>query len=546
MRLSLSRLRSRRSYFPLLVLYGVFCLCAFYALKSRKRVDLNLKSDLNNDGTGTYEPNAIRVVTSEETQGGSPVDPDVKLKRNTIREMMKHAWSSYAKHAWGSNELSVDSKSGHQAAFFGTVPMGITIIDSLDTLFIMELNEEFESARRYVKDTLNFRKYTKVSLFEFNIRVLGGLLSAYSLTMDEIFLQKAVELADRLLPAFKTSTGIPMSLVNLLTGDRINYNWMSGGCSSLADVGTLHMEFTYLSELTGNAVYARKVHRIREVIRQIHQPSELFFNAISPNEPRWCDESAGLASLADSFYEYLLKEWIRTNHRDTVARVMYDEGIQALLTHDVFRYSKRGHLYLCPFRSVNCKMEHLACFAGGMLALGAANISDPWFDRGKNVTETCRLSYASSRTHLGPESFTYSVASETVPVARHNLLRPETVESYFYLWRLTKDSKYRDWAWDLAVALENYSRTPDGYAGLRNVDVPGQLDGVQQAYFLAETLKYLYLIFSEDTLLPLNRWVFNTEAHPFPVRDRVILKHGYVWPKPFKTSQDPENLSSKN
>lgn len=90
------------------------------------------------------------------------------------------------------------------------------------------------------------------------------------------------------------------------------------------------------------------------------------------------------------------------------------------------------------------------------------------------------------------------------------------------MWRLTKDRKYRDWAWDAVQALDQYCLVPDGegYSGIDNVDAtkPKQ-DDVQQSFFLAETLKYLYLIFSDDTLLPLDQWVFNTEAHPLPIKN---------------------------
>lgn len=85
---------------------------------------------------------------------------------------------------------------------------------------------------------------------------------------------------------------------------------------------------------------------------------------------------------------------------------------------------------------------------------------------------------------------------------------------------MTKDPKYRDWAWDAAEAIEKHCRTDGGYTGFRDVRAPDTTqDDVQQSFFFAETLKYLYLIFSDDSVLPFDKYVFNTEAHPFLIRN---------------------------
>lgn len=123
-------------------------------------------------------------------------------------------------------------------------------------------------------------------------------------------------------------------------------------------------------------------------------------------------------------------------------------------------------------------------------------------------------------SHIGPEGFSFSSGREFEPVDPYYILRPEVIESYFYLWRMTKDEKYREWAWDAAEHIEKHCRTEGGYTGFRDVRSPESTqDDVQQSFFFAETLKYLYLIFSDDDLLPLDKYVFNTEAHPFLIRN---------------------------
>ncbi len=136
------------------------------------------------------------------------------LRRDSVREAMRHAWSSYAANAFGFDELMPAAKRGKNG--FGG--MGATIVDALDTLHIMGLDDEFRAARGWVAKQLTFSRSFDASVFETTIRIVGGLLSANHLTGDELFVEKARELADRLLPAFDTPTGIPFSTVNLKTG----------------------------------------------------------------------------------------------------------------------------------------------------------------------------------------------------------------------------------------------------------------------------------------------------------------------------------------
>ena len=151
-------------------------------------------------------------------------------RREKVKSMMKHAWDNYVTYAWGKNELRPVSKRGHSASIFGSSSMGATIVDSLDTLFIMGFNEEFEKGKAWVAEHLDLGQMTgDVSVFETNIRYLGGLLSIFSLTGEEIFKSKAVHIADKLLPAFNSPTGIPYALVNMRGGSAKNFGWASGG-----------------------------------------------------------------------------------------------------------------------------------------------------------------------------------------------------------------------------------------------------------------------------------------------------------------------------
>uniref|UniRef100_A0A2M4A6G7 alpha-1,2-Mannosidase n=1 Tax=Anopheles triannulatus TaxID=58253 RepID=A0A2M4A6G7_9DIPT len=471
-------------------------------------------------------------LTYNSTVGEDP-DPAVREKRNKVKEMMVHAWSNYKLYAWGKNELRPLSKRGHSNSIFGSYDLGATIVDGLDTLYLMGLHREFDEARDWVE-----RKFTlenvdaDLSVFETNIRFIGGFLTCYALTGDRLFLEKARYVADKLLPAFQTPTGIPYALINVRNGMSKNYGWASGGSSILSEFGTLHLEFAYLSDITGDAVYRDRVQTIRSVLKDIEKPKGLYPNYLNPKTGKWGQQHMSLGALGDSFYEYLLKAWIQSGHEDEEAREMYDEAMQAIIQH-MIRSSPSGLMYVSDmkFERLEHKMDHLACFAGGLFGLGGTSLNNQYSERymeiGEGLTNTCHESYIRTYTRLGPESFRFNDGVEAKALKaqeKYYILRPETFESYFIMWRLTHDQKYRDWGWDAIQALEKHCRTPTGYTGLKNVYLTEPVkDDVQQSFFLAETLKYLYLLFSDDSLLPLDDWVFNTEAHPLPVKDRNPL-----------------------
>lgn len=462
-------------------------------------------------------------------------DPDaaVREKRNKVKEMMIHAWDNYKLYAWGKNELKPITKRGHSGSIFGAYDLGATIVDGLDTLYLMGLHKEFDEGRDWVERKFSLDSVSNdLSVFETNIRFIGGFLTCYAFTGDRLFLEKAKYVADKLLPAFQTPTGIPYALVNVNTGISKNYGWASGGSSILSEFGTLHLEFSYLSDVTGDSVYRERVQAIRTVLKDIEKPKGLYPNYLNPKTGKWGQQHMSLGALGDSFYEYLLKAWIQSGHEDEEAREMYDDAMQAIIQH-MIRTSPGGLTYVSDmkFDRLEHKMDHLACFAGGLFGLGGTTLnnqySEKYLEVGEGLTNTCHESYVRTYTRLGPEAFRFNDGVEAKALKsqeKYYILRPETFESYFVMWRLTHDQKYRDWGWDAVQALEKHCRTPNGFSGLKNVYLTDpQKDDVQQSFFLAETLKYLYLLFSDDSLLPLDDWVFNTEAHPLPVKGRNPL-----------------------
>ncbi|CAM6085552.1 unnamed protein product [Calypogeia fissa] len=453
----------------------------------------------------------------------APADPDpiTKERRNKVRAAMIHAWRSYEKYAWGFDELLPMSQRGSNN--FGG--LGASIVDALDTLYIMGLHDEFEKATEWVSTSLDFNKHYSASVFETTIRVLGGLLSSYDLSGKKIFLTKAQELADRLLPAWNTETGIPLNSIDLASGSASNPHWTAGS-NLLADLGTEQIEFIALSQRTGIPKYAEKVEKVVLKMREILPADGLLPIYINSQTGRPTNQKITFGAMGDSFYEYLLKVWIQGNKTEVVRhyREMWEQSMEGLKTL-VKKSTPSSYVYLAERNggTVIDKMDELACFAPGMLTLGADGANPTkakeYLEIAEGLARTCYNFYMSTRTHLAGENYHFAEGRDMSVGTSYNILRPETIESLFYLWRKTGDSKYRDWAWDIFEAFESYSRVPTGYVGLRDVN-SGEKDDTMQSFFLAETLKYLYLLFSPSSVIPLDEWVFNTEAHPVRILTR--------------------------
>uniref|UniRef100_A0A667YTF7 alpha-1,2-Mannosidase n=1 Tax=Myripristis murdjan TaxID=586833 RepID=A0A667YTF7_9TELE len=450
---------------------------------------------------------------------------------HAVRDTFRHAWKGYKEHAWGHDELKPVSKS--YGEWFG---LGLTLVDSLDTMYILGLKEEFEEAKNWVETQLSFSKNVDVNLFESTIRILGGLLSTYHLTGDQLFLEKAKDIGSRLMPAFKTPSKIPYSDVNIGKGTAHPPRWTSD--STLAEVTSIQLEFRELSRLTQEPHYQEVVNEVMKLVHKLPGKHDgLVPMFINTNSGQFTHKGVfTLGARADSYYEYLLKQWIQGGKTEDDLLEDYLQAVEGVKKH-LLRQTGPSRLTFVGELShnrFNPKMDHLVCFLPGTLALGAHNgLPGDHMDLALQLMETCHQMYAQMETGLSPEIAHFNLQArdgrdvDVKPADRHNLLRPETVESLFYMYRFTKDTKYRDWGWDILQSFNKYTKVSSGgYTSINNVRDPvnpGPRDKME-SFFLGETLKYLYLLFSDDMeLLSLDKYVFNTEAHPLP-----------IWPSPPK------------
>lgn len=442
-----------------------------------------------------------------------------------------HCWNSYKRFAWGFDELDPVSKRGKD-----WLALAATIVDSLDTLWIMDLKDEFKLARDYVANELSFSGSKTVSVFETCIRDLGGLLAAYEFSRDKMFLYKAEDLAERLLKAFNTQSGLPRASVNLANGAASNPSW-TGGSSILSEMGTMQLEFTYLAYHTRKPELAAKVNNVFRHLDRLNKPNPgLYPLYVDPRDGNFRGVQVSLGALGDSFYEYMIKMWVFTGKKIPGFRRMYDESSDGINNVLVQRSNPSDLVYVAELSQgggLHHKMDELACFTGGMFALGAVTSPDAQrrerdLKLGKELTRTCYEFWHRMPTGIAPELVNFNYGNDFSPGhnARHYLLRPETVESLFVLYRTTGDPIYQEWGWEIWSSILKHCKTPNGFSGLRDVTNAAnpQWDDTQQSFFLAETLKYLYLLFSPTDLIPLDKYVFNTEAHPLGVIDN------YDWP----------------
>lgn len=499
-----------------------------------------------------------------------------------VVEAFRHAWHGYKMYAMGYDELRPVRRGGED----GLGGLGATVVDALDTAIIMGLDDVVADAGSWIEKELQIRIETKgqVNLFETTIRVLGGLLSAYHLTggsnktasravngnvnmpvpKPEVYLERAKALGDRLMSAFTSSpTAIPYSDV-VLSSSSAHPAGTDGGASSTSEATTLQLEFGYLSEVSGDPKYGIAAMHVLEHLKDLPKTDGLVPIYISPQSGKFYGGNIRLGSRGDSYYEYLLKVWLRqggavSNDKSiSFLRDMYDEAMEGVKRHLVKKSKPKGLTYVGELPggltgTFSPKMDHLVCFLAGNLALGATRglTKQQAIEKGlftahdyenfqlaEDLGKTCYEMYAVTATGLAPE-IAYFHMDEThpegwsggnsdaeyrediiiKPADRHNLLRPETVESLLILYRTTQDSKYREWGWKIFQAFERHTKVETGgFTSLNDVTVvPAPKRDKMETFFLGETLKYLYLLFGDPSVLPLDEYVFNTEAHPLPI-----------------------------
>lgn len=496
------------------------------------------------------------------------LDREARARQSVVKLAFQRCWQAYRTKAWLADELQPISQLPKD--HFGG--WAATLVDTLDTLWIMGLKEEFEEAvAATTRIDFSVTGHRTISVFETTIRYLGGLIAAYDLSGDARLLRKSIEVAEMLYGAFDTPNRLPVSHWNMngvAAGIPQQLEWQA----SLADIASLTIEFTRMSQLTGNAKWYDAVARITDLMeaqQHLTNVPGLWPSTINPNDTDFhTGFSFTMGAYCDSAYEYILKMNALLAGSQQY-RTLYLKAADAIIENLLFRpmvpdeadLLMAGHLQAFTPESAQLVPagEHLACFAGGMFALGGR-----WFKNqthveiGRKLTDGCIWTYNHSPLGIMPEDFTMVACSDRThcpwnhtawrkEVAaqsryvedgdvdkmiesqrlspgfssitnRHYILRPEAIESVFILYRITGDEYYREAAWKMFHDIQNHTTTELANAALSDVtDTSAPRLDEMESFWLAETLKYFYLIFSDPSLISLDEYVFNTEAHPMRI-----------------------------
>jgi hypothetical protein len=411
-----------------------------------------------------------------------------------VRTEFLHAWNNYERYAWGHDALRPLSKTEHD--WYGQ-PLLMTPVDALDTLILMHLDAEAERARSLIVSGLSFDRDIYVKNFEVTIRLLGGLLSSYQITGDKRLLSLAEDLGNRLLPAFNSPTGLPYVYVNLRTGQTRD------PVTNPAETGTLLLEFGTLSKLTGKTVLYEKAKRALVETFKRRSPLGLVGESINVETGMWTNTDSHISGGIDSYYEYLWKCWLLFGDKD--CRDMWTASISAVnkyLADEIRGELWYGHADMQTGKRTKATYGALDTFFPGLLALSG------------DLERARRLQASSFKMWnlygLEPETLDYKTM-RVVAASYH--LRPEIVESTYYLYHYTAEPEYRRMGEKMFDDFAKYCRAEAGYAALADVITKQQIDEME-SFVLAETFKYFYLLFAPRETLQFDRVIFNTEAHP--------------------------------
>lgn len=450
---------------------------------------------------------------------------DLLMLREEVRQMFEHAYTGYLKYAYPYDELRPLSCDGVDT--WGSY--SLTLIDALDTLAVMGNYTEFQRVVDIVTSKANFDANINVSVFETNIRIVGGLLSAHLLSQragvklepgwpcNGPLLRLAEDVAKRLIAAFDTATGMPYGTVNLRYG--VPPGETSVTCT--AGVGTFIVEFGALSRLTGDPVYEEVALNALHVLYNHRSSIGLYGNHIDVLTGRWTAQDSGIGAGVDSYFEYLAKGAVLLQRPELIA--MFNEGRTG-----IDKYLKRNDWYLWVSMQKGQVtlpvFQSLEAYWPGVLSL----IGDV------NAGMKSMHNYHQVWKQYGFTPEFYNIPQGQVGASRESYpLRPELVESAMYLYRATGDPFLLDIGVDILRSIQHSAYTPCGFATIKDIRDHAQ-ENRMESFFLAETTKYLYLLFDPDNFihnkgqhgtihtLPTGKecvldaggYIFNTEAHP--------------------------------
>lgn len=426
----------------------------------------------------------------------SAVDSTYLKLAEEVRQETLRSWKAYKQYAWGHDALKPLSKS---AKDWYEHPLYISPIDAYSTLKLMGFEAEAKEIEDYVVDSLSWDKDIDAKVFEVDIRILGGLLSMYEMSGNPKVLDRTVDFADRLLPAFDTPTGIPTYSVNLRTGKT------SGDTVNVAEAGTNILELGVLSYHTKDPKYYAAGKRATLAIHDRRSKLGLPGTDINVRSGEWTNRNASICAGVDSYYEYLYKAYSLFGDT-TIGRVWKEaiDAVNAQLPEEKDSLLWYGRVNMDDASRTSSVITLYDAFLPALLV----------YCGDTSRAERMQATYDHVWRLHGLEPTAYDYGKRTVRAGDYDL-NPEIIESAYYLYHFTRKPEYQAMAARYWAGIKQHCRTDVAFTSIVDVRTMEQKD-YMPTFFFAETLKYLFLVFSEGHgTFNLDDHVFNTEAHPF-------------------------------
>lgn len=417
---------------------------------------------------------------------------------NKVRVACQHAWKGYKDYAWGYDDLRPLTENGRNWYKHSIL---MTPVDAFDTFLMLGLNDEAKEAKGLILSQLSFDVDNEVQVFEITIRQLAALQTAYELDGDKRFLALAVDLAKRLLPAFESTTGMPYRYVHLQTGRTRD------GINNPAEIGTLLLEFGKLSQLTGDPLYYQKAKKALMAVFYRRASTGLVGETIDIQTGEWKSKTSHISGYIDSYYEYVYKGWKLFGDSDLKkAWDIHSAAIKKYLLRETPHGSFLTRVNMNSGKEIVSRYGALDAFYAGLLAY-SGDLATAKKVQNANY-------YMWTHFNIEPEEFDFK--TDSISSAQY-VLRPENLESCFYLYRFTRSDEYLWMAKRMVDDIVEHCKHKTGFASLKDVRTFEKANSME-SFLFGETLKYAYLIFAPDSALDLGKNVLTTEAHPFRIQ----------------------------
>lgn len=427
----------------------------------------------------------------------APRQRDWEALAKSVKADMAFAWRAYVERAFGHDQIRPVSGGYEEFLIKGGPGLGLSIVEAIDTLWLMGLDAEVEQGVAWIKSSLRFDIDGEVQVFETSIRMVGGLLSAYHATGDKALLELAFDLASRLAPAFaKSPTGIPYRFVNLKTGAVRDPETFP------AEFGTYIAEFGDLSRLSGNGRFYELAKQAMRAPYERRSKIGLVADTIHAETGQWLSRRASIGPPTDSYFESLWDGWQLFGDEDLKA--WYEVHTAAILEHQAVQVDGRLWFRQVDFETgaeLDAHQSELAAFYAGLLGQSghmkeARAYLESW-------------AWVQDRYGVLPEGFDFRKGQ---PDRVTNDLRPELADSAFTLWLVQRDPFFREIGARHYEAMRATSRAPYGFTVLSDVTTKAQGDACP-GYWWSEQMKYYWLLFSDTNRFDYRDNYLSTEGN---------------------------------